>query len=364
MKYVSMMLCGILFGHVSVYAQVVITEVMYDAPGSDSKTEWLVVENKNSEPVDLTGWRFVEGGVRHTLMRDAGLVMPGLSKGVIADYPDVFLETFGDVGIPVFDSSFSLNNSGETLELLDSEGVSVDAVTYTKDMGANGDGNTLHREGGSFVAGPVSFGGEVAEEKDTSEGKKKSSKPGETISAHSGAVPVSKVVYTTPFEIMVPRDRLVAKESFVDFEIRTTEGQDISWATWAFGDATTDKGVAVRHGYAYEGVYTVVVEAGKNSERAVARFEVTVFDPEVYFGAVTNEYVELYNMSPYEVNLGGWELRTGHVRFVFPKDTIIGSDQLIKFSTSVIGSEFGTHKGIELYTPMGNEHAQYDIVEQ
>ena len=127
----------------AVNAQVIISEVMYDLEGSDSTREWVEIYNSGSDAVDLLKWRFFEQGVNHKLKVSQGsAVLPPQKYAIIADNASVFLEENSAVSATVFDSSFSLKNSGETLILRNGDLDDVDAVTYTSDWGAAGDGNS------------------------------------------------------------------------------------------------------------------------------------------------------------------------------------------------------------------------------
>jgi len=351
------MLCG----SVSAHAQIIITEVMYDVAGSDAKSEWIEIYNQTINDIDLADWRFVEGGARHTFKRDEGTILPGKTYAIVADDAHMFNTLYPLFRGIVFDSSFSLNNTGELLELENNTDV-VDSIQYTSEHGALGDGNTLHRDGQVFVAGAPSpgVGGVVHDAVDTSATttavQKKStqaSKDG-SVSGHSSPTPVSNKTHVSEFNLVVPRNRLTTSGTFLTFEVVADDGGSVSNIVWSFGDATIEYGQRVKHGYHFAGEYIVVVEARRNSQVSVARFIVSVFDPEIYFGAITNEYIELYNMSEYEVNLEGWKLGTEGKQFVFPKDTIIAPNRLIKFERGILGDmQAGV---LELYTPMGKTH--------
>ena len=50
----------------TVSAQIEITEIMYDVPGSDAGREWIEIHNTGNT-TDLTDWRFFESGSNHKL---------------------------------------------------------------------------------------------------------------------------------------------------------------------------------------------------------------------------------------------------------------------------------------------------------
>src|SRR5438105_3103548 len=43
------------------FAQVVISEIMYDAPGSDSHAEWIELQNTGDSAVDISKWKLNDG---------------------------------------------------------------------------------------------------------------------------------------------------------------------------------------------------------------------------------------------------------------------------------------------------------------
>ena len=57
----------------------------------------------------------------------------------------------------------SLGNTSETLKIIDANGAIIDTVSYNSSMGANGDGKTLQKVSGSWVAAAPTFGAQNAE---------------------------------------------------------------------------------------------------------------------------------------------------------------------------------------------------------
>lgn len=134
------------------HASVQITEIMYDLEGADSGFEWIEITNTGPAAVDIGSWRLFEGNTNHKLVLKKGsstLLPPGASA-IIADKPENFLSHWPNVAM-VFDSAFSLSNTGEALALKNGSNV-IEQVAYISDMGAKGDGGSLHRYQDSFVA--------------------------------------------------------------------------------------------------------------------------------------------------------------------------------------------------------------------
>ena len=52
------------FGNVSLAdtGTLKISEIMYDFPGTDDGHEYIKIENIGTDPVDITGYKFIDGG--------------------------------------------------------------------------------------------------------------------------------------------------------------------------------------------------------------------------------------------------------------------------------------------------------------
>lgn len=127
---------------------------MYDLEGSDSDREWIELLNTGTD-VDLTNWRFEEGVTQHTLtLKQGNAVVSNEQYAVIVDDYTQFLQDHPDFSGTVFDSSFSLSNTGENLKLRDTaNGNIIDEINYSTALGAAGDNNSLQRKSdGSWIA--------------------------------------------------------------------------------------------------------------------------------------------------------------------------------------------------------------------
>lgn len=130
----------------------VITEIMYNASGTDDGREWIEIRNDGPSVATLDDVRFLEGGTNHRLTFVQGNA--SLASGayaVIADNAAQFLSNHPIFSGNLFDSSFSLLNDGETLALTWS-GSTFHSVTYSSSTGASGDGNSLQLINGAWQA--------------------------------------------------------------------------------------------------------------------------------------------------------------------------------------------------------------------
>lgn len=107
---------------------VVILNVVYDAPGDDSKNlngEYVVLKNIGSEPVDLSGWKVAdEDGNQYTfshVILQPGSVLRLHSGSGVNNSTDVYWGS----KVPVW------NNSGDTAYLYDKNGNLVDSYSWS-----------------------------------------------------------------------------------------------------------------------------------------------------------------------------------------------------------------------------------------
>jgi len=134
-------------------ASVQITEIMYDLPGGDAGREWVEVTNQGTASVDLSSYRLFEAGVNHKINGVSGgsSLAPGVSA-VIADNAEKFKADWPAYAGLLFESAFSLSNTGEMLTLKNASSSIEDTVTYSSATGAAGDSGSLQRQGSIFVS--------------------------------------------------------------------------------------------------------------------------------------------------------------------------------------------------------------------
>jgi hypothetical protein len=110
------------------YSRIMISEVFYDAEGSDDGREFIELYNDNDYPCDIGGMAVIDGSSSSkAFVLPAGSMINAKSCAVIAQSRDAFFALFGiypDFG----DFTFSLNNTGETVFLLRPDGAVADAV--------------------------------------------------------------------------------------------------------------------------------------------------------------------------------------------------------------------------------------------
>jgi hypothetical protein len=148
----SFLFAFLLFPYI-VLGNIEITEIMYDLPGSDAGREWIEITNTGQEALDIGKYKLFENGTNHGLKVVAGssTILPNGSAVIAAD-AQKFLLDWPSYSGTLFDSAFSLSNSGESLAIKDASLTTLDTVAYVAVGEADGTGGSLHKTSGSFVA--------------------------------------------------------------------------------------------------------------------------------------------------------------------------------------------------------------------
>ncbi|MCJ7816823.1 MAG: lamin tail domain-containing protein, partial [Candidatus Aenigmarchaeota archaeon] len=126
---------------------VVFSEINYNANGTDTKHEWIEIYNNGTIAVDVTKWRFEEDGTQHLLKNTTSetLLKPKSYATIVQDEIQ-FLQDYPDYTGLLFDSSFSLVNTGEQLILrMEKDGEILDSVSYNSTWGSDGNGFSLEK---------------------------------------------------------------------------------------------------------------------------------------------------------------------------------------------------------------------------
>ncbi len=332
-----------------VYA-VQISEIMYDPQGSDAGREWIEVYNDTGSAIDFTVWKFFESATNHGITSSSGGTTVAVgSYAVIADNPQKFLIDYPSYTGVLYDSSFSLSNSGEQLIIKDSALNAIDSIIYSGSLGGADDGTTLSLISGSWVGGVAT--------------------PGQANSASSGtttatttvatSTPPSQVVASTGSPIVPPAPdinllpalpQIVVAGAAATFAVKsvTSSGKAIDNVlfSWSFGEGGNRQGKSVAYTYGYPGVYIASVVAESDTLFSKEKMRIFVVSPEVaitsYGNDVAGPYVDITNSSPYELDMSGWVIRSDGGMFFIPKYTIIAASSTTRFLGSSLGMSTST----------------------
>lgn len=311
--------------------QMVINEIMYDLEGSDSGYEWIEVYNNGAESVDLTGWKFNDGS-NHNL--DISSEKGGQGSFVVtpAEYiiltggALLFLSEHSGYSGTVIDTVMSLNNTSEILSLIDVDSNEVDSVTYTNELGANGDGESLQLINGVFKASSPTLGS-VNILSTSSE----SPTPNEEVDNDESVEENISGGMTYPTKQQIFADAggdktvIVGADTIFTGTAHGLKGEVLKNAryVWNFGDGVLREGKSILHTYQYPNTYTVTLSVSSLEYSAIDRITVDAHKAEVAIGVANDEYIEVINNSDYELDVSLWSLVSGEQTFRLPKNTII-----------------------------------------
>lgn len=341
---------GVVCIPVVVYGQV-ISEIMYDPAGTDTGREWVEVHNTTPAAIDLARFKLFESNVNHSIGLVSEYSNPAselVSGGyaVIADNPTKFLEDWPQYSGLLFDSAFSLVNTGEEIRLVDAGSNAVHTISYSSELGAKNTGSSLQLYNGVLIpAEPTPGAVNATVAVDAEPAIATSAVPTtSSVSTHAQQVELTVAKEKPTLPIHAGRNRLVTQYTPVLFSGPSADYDNRSLGKvsflWNFGDGNTAKGPFVEHVYKHSGTYNVVVNAISGTSRAVARTSVQVFQPQINLVLGTST-VGLVNNGTLEVNLGGFLLDGFLKRYEFPKDTIINPQSTTYFDLSLFGESIG-----------------------
>ncbi len=341
-----------------VSAQVEITEVMYDLEGGDSGREWIEIYNAGGDSVDIPAWRFFEADTNHKLkvISGDGILSAGEYAVIVSDDTKFYIDNSTFSG-DVFDSSFSLHNTGEELIMKDVELNNIDSVTYSSELGASGDGNSLQKVNGSWCAGVPTLGIENITVCDTGIGDLPDEEEDNTEtevntnfsngSVYEPAVEPKITAYAGAREKVA----LVGARVIFNGAVYTAEGDEIMGARyiWNFGDGSNGRSQKIEHTYYYPGEYIVVLDVASGIYAAMDRVKVIVSPADIVISEIGNEkdfFVEVANNTKYELDISGWKIRAGEEIFVFPKGTYIFPKKSVRIAPNT--TQFSFSKKVSL----------------
>ncbi len=366
--FVGSVVVVLLFSHTTAAAatpNLRITEVLYDYKvlddDSDDGREWIEVINVGPGSVTLTEIQLVDedveedevnvsGGSTHHGIKEfrGGAVLTPGSVAIISEKPDTFLQRYSTYTGLLFASSFSLKNTGLSLNLLfgkRGERSITTTTTYSSDDGGKGDGNSLHIAQDGTITASTPTPGEVS---------------GFTIDysevegGETGTTGTSTSSVTTLSPTELAEEKRIFKKTIDDFrvtispypiltalttkfvleEIFSNDSEKYSEGLWNFGDGHVAEGSIVYYSYSYPGTYIVSVQVPDFTEPI--RVSVTIVDPKIQITVGDDTLVRLKNDHSFIFDISGWQIVKDDTVFVFPDQTFISANATIPTRFSVI----------------------------
>lgn len=336
----------------------VVTEIMYDAPGTDTGREWIEVYNDSSDSIQFTDWKLFEANSNHSLStaRGDGVLSAGEYAIVSVSGTDSLVGYESYTG-DVYDSSFSLNNSGESFSFKTPSGSFVAQVTYVGGVLAAGDGNSLHWINGQWSSrspnpgsDPLSAsgGGQVVNTQ-AGTGVGNTQPSSSTVDSASNATSTAAFIPQKPVYKMTvsqkPSQPIARSPVVITPRVqRTYKGEEqqytIGIVRLVTGDGrevvqSTTKPMSVV--YTKAGRYRMIVEYMHSNldPEPIARYsaDIVVIDPTVVIGRYGSS-ITLTNESDQEIDLSGYYLQTKSDKLVLARDTILLPEATISIGGS------------------------------
>lgn len=143
---ISIIFLGILiFINTTQANSLIFTEIMYDPENADTDQEWIEVFNLSTSTIEINSdWRFNDGSNHLLNLYQGNNQIASTTFFIIAADAQTFLNTYQNFNNTIFESSINLNNSADTIQLLNNNQL-ITEITYSSDLGANGNGRTLEK---------------------------------------------------------------------------------------------------------------------------------------------------------------------------------------------------------------------------
>lgn len=341
-------------------ASVYISEIFYDAPSGDTGREWIEIHNNSGSDVDLSSFKFNESDKNHKINPVAEGNSPILSSGkyaVVADNPTLFMEDNKNFSGVLFDSSFSLKNTGEQLILKDSEGNDLDSLFYDTSIGGGGDGNSLQKNNGVWTSAVPTPG------KAYSYGSALETVGVDTNNNQDNSN-LNSIDYVKrgSIEAYGGKDKTALAGSFVEFRGSALglqkEPLDKARYLWSFGDGSMGEGQRIFHTYAYPGKYKVSLDVSSLDYTDSDFLVVDILEPEINISDVNTilegeSFIELENLSDTDIDIGLWILKYDNQTYVFPKNTFMIKKSKIKVPFSITSLAVKDKNKVALFYPSG-----------
>lgn len=345
-----------------------ITEIMFDPPGTDTGHEWVEVVTETE--LDWSKFAFREEGVNHKISVEGDVgamssVTNMLQAGtvfVIADDPTKFRIDHPNFSGLLFNSTFSLKNTGEEIGLV-YDGAQIFTVAYNPELGAKGDGNSLQNPiGASWVVQKENPSNVIATSPVDGVTSFATSTASTTIlvsasvnsvdTVPSGGYQSEYVALATAIPDAV-RVSIVGEDGIAVSKSSNVVGVGVSFHArgiglkkvdlpnaryiWNFGDGVVRDGQHVEHTYVHPGEYRASVTVSSGVWTATDTITVNVDQPTFFLrhaavyerGSELRGFIAISNVSKTLALLDGFQLvfRNSSMkevaRFIFDAQTII-----------------------------------------
>lgn len=357
-------------------ADVYISEIMYDFEGTDTDYEWIELGNDGGEDVDITGWKFNDGSNHNLNIPPANgsvgeLVVPSGGFLILASNASTF-DSFYNISESIIDTVMAMNNTEESISLIDDSDSSVDSVAFSSSMGANGDGKSLQLISNSWVSGNPTPGESNSSSGSGSNNNTTTSDTSDedaSTAEDSSLEDFGLLPYNT--QILVPDIIMTGDEIEIQAYTTNQEGMVTHAGNfmWNMGDGNffnikgTDK---IYHIFEYPGSYKINLTYYKRNQRvtvdATDSITVNVISPTLKIESISKDgAVVVRNASSNTLQIDGWSIVSDGFTFFFPQGSVIMANSAITLSPKTTKFPY-TPVRLEIRSPDGFVSYRYPEV--
>ena len=321
-----------------------ITEITYDPVGTDSGREWVEIFAPG-EAGDLTGYFLRENEVNHGIKEyEEHTVDSASDYAIIADNPSKFLIDFPEYKGYLYDSAFSLKNTGEMISLVSKDQDVVFTYTYepidekyevlwSLQSGPDGWVAAEASPGSGSIQSLSSSSSDSSGKEDISDQVKKSIKK-KDIEEYS----IDRTIEDIDLQKKI-RGIVAVPIRFNPFSVKTLK-RTSKKMHWSYGDGTSEVTERPSHTYAFPGQYLLIgsLMYGDNLEH-VAYGKIIVSENPIVMKSIDAQgrYIEIENTSPDVVNIEKFRVSLGSGKsYLFPRNTLILGNMSIKIPFSTL----------------------------
>lgn len=144
MKLLLTAYTAIIFFCADIFAQPLVNEIMYAPPNAGN--EWFEITN-TGDAEDLANWKWKDATSTLRIISTQNFILQKDSFAIVCQDSTAFKSQFGFYKGKIIQTQWSaLNNSGDNLILINSNGVRIDSISYSSSWGGNTGGISLERK--------------------------------------------------------------------------------------------------------------------------------------------------------------------------------------------------------------------------
>lgn len=373
-KYSIGIICFLSMSSIA-YAEVRVSEIAWMGTANSQYEEWFELENTGEVAVDLSGWKMYKAVGATVLFSLGATIAPNSfyvacrTTGTLTNPLDGLCNESGPFG------GSGMNNTSEHLILKDGTGTVIQEINATSGWPA-GDATTKYTmqwDGAAWVTAQATpgqgYGGSSSTEDDDETETTETTTTNTTTSETTKPKVKEKQIRTytlTPTIPAMSMQGLVTPfrtKIFLNKIYTLLSGRIV----WTMGDGAVYqqfKNRGIDHVYEYPGTYAVTLEYYSNTlsdePEIVVHKKITIVPQDVLMDELTDdEGIILANETTYEIDLQGWQIRSGMHNFSFPRYTMLAKQSIMPISSKRLGFAVDVGSQAELVNPSGNVVATY-----